>query len=177
MKIIFRGGSRRLPDGGRFNHITVLILPYPARQVWANSADLDQTLQNAASDQGLHCLPLTQQFYTHSQVVQWDLLKRSVKKSVSGLSNLSKISQENEILCQRGFDWTHSKSAPDLKVIIKYSSLKSLLLSRYPSLSLHYYLCDQTKAIPEYLSHFRDCTVKQCCRRTLKTKSWDQGFP
>ena len=32
----------------------------------ANSADLD-----AVSDQDLHCLPLTQQFYTHSQIVKW----------------------------------------------------------------------------------------------------------
>ena len=30
----------------------------------------DQTPQNAASDQGLHCLPLIQHFYTHS-VVKW----------------------------------------------------------------------------------------------------------
>ena len=35
------------------------------------TVDPDQTSQNAASDQGLYCLPLTQQFYTHSQVVKW----------------------------------------------------------------------------------------------------------
>ena len=28
------------------------------RQAWANSVYPDQTLQNAVSDQGLHCLPL-----------------------------------------------------------------------------------------------------------------------
>ena len=33
-------------------------------QTWANSVDPAQILQNAASDQGLHCLPLIQQFYT-----------------------------------------------------------------------------------------------------------------
>ena len=31
---------------------------YLDRQAWANSVDPDQMLQNAASDQGLHCLPL-----------------------------------------------------------------------------------------------------------------------
>ena len=36
----------------------------------SNSVDPDRTPQKAASDQGLHCLPLTQQFYTHSQVVK-----------------------------------------------------------------------------------------------------------
>ena len=50
---------------------TTTILPFPSygiyskysdRQVWANSVDPDQMLQNAASDQGLHCLPLIQQF-------------------------------------------------------------------------------------------------------------------
>ena len=33
---------------------------YWDRQAWANCVDLDQTPQNAASDQGLHCLPLLQ---------------------------------------------------------------------------------------------------------------------
>ena len=32
------------------------------KRVTANSADLDQTPQNAASDQGLHCLQIVQQF-------------------------------------------------------------------------------------------------------------------
>ena len=36
------------------------------KDVWANSLDQDQTPQIAASDQGQHCLPLIQQFYTHS---------------------------------------------------------------------------------------------------------------
>ena len=35
---------------------------YVHRQAWANSEDPDQTPQNAASDQGLHCLPLIKQF-------------------------------------------------------------------------------------------------------------------
>ena len=34
---------------------------YWDRQAWTNSVDPDQTPQNAASDQGLHCLPLVQQ--------------------------------------------------------------------------------------------------------------------
>ena len=44
---------------------------YSDRQAWANIVDPDQMPQNAASDQGLHCLPLSQQFYTHSKVVKW----------------------------------------------------------------------------------------------------------
>ena len=35
---------------------------YKDRQAWANSVDQDQIQQNIASDQGLHCLLLTQQF-------------------------------------------------------------------------------------------------------------------
>ena len=35
---------------------------YSDRQAWANSVDPDQMLQNAASDQGLHCKPVIQQF-------------------------------------------------------------------------------------------------------------------
>ena len=35
---------------------------YWDRQAWANSEDPDQNPQNAASDHGLHCLPLFQQF-------------------------------------------------------------------------------------------------------------------
>ena len=31
---------------------------YSKRQTWTNSEDPDQTPQNAASDQGLHSLPL-----------------------------------------------------------------------------------------------------------------------
>ena len=35
------------------------------RQAWANSVDPDQMLQNAASDLGLHCLPLIQHYFRH----------------------------------------------------------------------------------------------------------------
>ena len=41
---------------------TLEILQYWNRQAWANSIDPDQMLQNMLSDQGLHCLPLIQQF-------------------------------------------------------------------------------------------------------------------
>ena len=44
---------------------------YSDKQAWANSVDPNQTPQNAASYQGLHCLPLTQQFHTHEQVSKW----------------------------------------------------------------------------------------------------------
>ena len=35
---------------------------YLERQAWANSVVPDEMLQNEASDQGLHCLPLIQQY-------------------------------------------------------------------------------------------------------------------
>ena len=41
--------------------VLILWVPYLLylnRQAWANSVDPDQTLQNMASDQGLHCLTL-----------------------------------------------------------------------------------------------------------------------
>ena len=46
----------------------ILYLPYVYRQTaWANGVDPDETPQNAASHQGLHCMPLIQQFlYTTS---------------------------------------------------------------------------------------------------------------
>ena len=44
---------------------------YLDRQTLANSVDPDQTPQNAASDQGPHCLPLIQQFYTLLQAEKW----------------------------------------------------------------------------------------------------------
>ena len=48
--------------------VDLIILPYlldthSERQTWVNSVDPYQTPQNAASDQGLHSLPLVQQFY------------------------------------------------------------------------------------------------------------------
>ena len=80
------------------------------RQAWANSVDPDQTPRSAASDQGLHCLPLIQQFYIFTGS-KMDLLKRSIrdvnikgKYGIPNLSDLSKISHENEILSQRGFN-------------------------------------------------------------------------
>ena len=39
---------------------------YLEGRAWANYVDPDQMPQNVASDQGLHFLPLIQQFYTHS---------------------------------------------------------------------------------------------------------------
>ena len=39
---------------------------YSERRAWANIVDPDQMPQTAASDQGLHCLPIIQRFYTHS---------------------------------------------------------------------------------------------------------------
>ena len=57
-------------EGVPFDKITVLTLNSD-RVTSANSAAPDQTPQNAASDQGLHRLPLIQQFCTRSQAVKW----------------------------------------------------------------------------------------------------------
>ena len=48
---------------------TIFTQNYLGGQAWANSVDPDQMLQNAASDQGLHYLPLIQHFRTH----QWPI--------------------------------------------------------------------------------------------------------
>ena len=47
------------------------------REAWASSLDPDQMLQNAASDQRLHCLPLIQQFLHSSLSIdsKMDLFK------------------------------------------------------------------------------------------------------
>ena len=45
-----------------FNLIKLPYFTYSERHVCVNSVDPDQTPQNAASDQGLHCLPPTHQF-------------------------------------------------------------------------------------------------------------------
>ena len=49
-------------SGVVFDQITV----FYTKTGLTNSTDPDQTPQNAASDPGLQCLPLIQQFYTHS---------------------------------------------------------------------------------------------------------------
>ena len=41
------------------------------KQAWAKNVDPDQMLQNAASDQGLHCLSLIHKCFTQQQVVTW----------------------------------------------------------------------------------------------------------
>ena len=48
--------------GVRIYRIIAVYSKYSDRQVRANSVDPDQTPQNAASDQGLHCLSFIQQF-------------------------------------------------------------------------------------------------------------------
>ena len=60
------------------NDITQIdMLPYSIyfwdRQAWVNSVDPDQKLMNLASDQGLHCLPLIQQFLDMLTGSQMDL--------------------------------------------------------------------------------------------------------
>ena len=48
---------------------------YLDRQAWAKSVDPDQTPRNAASDLGLHALPLIQQFLGALKVEKTDVFK------------------------------------------------------------------------------------------------------
>ena len=60
-----------ISEGVRFDKITVLTLcSRTDRQILANMVDSDQTPNNAASDQCLHCFSVIQQFHTHSQPVK-----------------------------------------------------------------------------------------------------------
>ena len=52
---------------------------YSERQGWANSVDTDQTPHKAASDQDLHCLPLTQQILYTFIGSKLDLMKQSIR--------------------------------------------------------------------------------------------------
>ena len=98
-RIISKGGSRMISEGGgSIKSYYRSYSTYSDRQAWVNSVDPDQTPQNAASDQGLHFLPLTQQFYTHSQVVKWTCW-REVKRKVSQIYQIyQKFSMEMNIL-------------------------------------------------------------------------------
>ena len=61
-------------------------------QAWANSVDLDQTTQNTASDQDLHCLHLIQEFLGNTVVIKkqpdtpfleiWPIQKIQVEQSI-----------------------------------------------------------------------------------------------
>ena len=57
-----RGGSRMISEVVRFDQITVLYKKTGLSKQYSPN----QTPQNAASDQGLHCLLLIQQFYAYS---------------------------------------------------------------------------------------------------------------
>ena len=48
---------------------------YSDRQAWANIVGPDEMLQKAASHQGLHCLPLIQQFLDTTLGSKWYLFK------------------------------------------------------------------------------------------------------
>ena len=48
---------------------------YSDRHAWANSVDPDETPQNAASHQGLHCLLIVQQFLDTTSGSKLYLLK------------------------------------------------------------------------------------------------------
>ena len=64
-----RVGARWGGGGCRFDNITIPCM-YSDKHTFksANSEDPDQTPQNAASDQGLLCLTLIQQFDTYSWI-------------------------------------------------------------------------------------------------------------
>ena len=71
-------------------------ITYLDRQVWANSVGPDQTPQNAASDQGLHCLPLPFACISDTFISsRMELLKHD---RFQNISNVSKFSYENEIM-------------------------------------------------------------------------------
>ena len=74
----FRGGSRMISKG-----VDLIILPYLIYVFGLTGLSKqcrpDQTPQNAASDQGLLCLPLIQQVYTHSYVVKYELVEEKNK--------------------------------------------------------------------------------------------------
>ena len=85
----------------RFNHITLLTLRISGRQ--ANSIDPDQVLQNRVYPAILHT-------FKDSKMD----VEEKYKECVPNLSNLSKISHENEILSQRAVGlspWTLSEFA------------------------------------------------------------------
>ena len=48
---------------------------YLDKQAWTNSVDPDQRLQNAASDQGLHCLPFIKEYFRYSTSSKADFFK------------------------------------------------------------------------------------------------------
>ena len=48
---------------------------YSDRQAWVNSVDPDLMLQNAESDQDLHCLTIIKQFLDTTTGSKLDLLK------------------------------------------------------------------------------------------------------
>ena len=62
-----------------FNTIISPYLLYVFGDRPEQTVDSDQAPQNA-SDHGLHCLPLTQQFNTNSQVVKWTWVGDRVPK-------------------------------------------------------------------------------------------------
>ena len=49
---------------------------YSDSQAWANSVDPDEMPQNVVSHQGLHCLPLIQQFLDQHRVVLVEILEQ-----------------------------------------------------------------------------------------------------
>ena len=48
---------------------------YSDKQVWANNAEPDETSQNKASHQGLHCFPFIQQFLDTTSDSEFVLVK------------------------------------------------------------------------------------------------------
>ena len=66
------GGGQGVGGGGGVDLNKLQYLLYiVALAGLSKQLDPDQTSQYAASDQGLHCLPFTQQFYSYSHVVKW----------------------------------------------------------------------------------------------------------
>ena len=89
-----RSGSRRISEGMgvRSNHITVL---YVFGQTGL-SKQCRQIRQSAASNQDLHCLLLTQQFYKHSLLVKWNFWKEAYGKASQIYHIYQKISVKGD---------------------------------------------------------------------------------
>ena len=77
----FRGGKSRIWGGqnGYYLHNRIYHM-YSDRPAWANSVDPNELPQNVASDLGLHCLPISQQFLTQWVVNCWNFRISMVRK-------------------------------------------------------------------------------------------------
>ena len=123
---------------------------YWDRQVCANSDDPYQKLQNAASDQGLHCLPLIQQF---------------IDKSISSKVDLFKLLDKcGKVRCPniKGKYGTHLCVSYELKNL-----LPSVKMSPSCSMGSRYYWVTIFTVTLVLLNPAIPCFCKQCRSRSV----------